>query len=436
MVEAELLRPVEQELVTEIMSHIAETFVSPEYQSRLEAAWADFAKSQAERGLAADPTPEVLKRFLEHQKIFITLNDKAVGELERLEAAGVIRKAPGRGQVEATSDFLFPRSLLRVGYTVPQELSERSQAILESSRAAWQGLGNGTKNFLDWVGRAWGDWMASLGPGDKLEGWNPDQLYDSGSVIYRNESEAIFVFSTTSGIVVPSEFNPILYGSANSQKVKARERYFSDGLLNHNIQLKRFYQWDRYGTALGLYRNCQERGKALTRAASIEILARALQMPNFEITEADFGREDLAVAEVKNKLTLTSRRGVARSKRSIELRPIAHVDFASRPTGQHYIGILQALLHVVDPQVILTWDSEFLTATESSHKHTIPWVMYHKLYMSEVVRIIKRWDDPPLDESTARQRAMEVFDQLYREGEQIVGDEAQLLSRQSFFKLS
>lgn len=432
---AEILEQKEKNILLHLIEQVCETLRSADYWTRLEDAREEFARSQAKRGRIEDPTPAALKKFVSRQKIAISASTKDIEELQRFQATGVIRKVRGTDAVEFASASLLPKLIMRVGYVLPQETSQWGNRILQRSREIWQGLGKDAGRLLLKARHAYQDLRGYIEPPSPIEPWDSSQLYDSAWLLYHNDSQAIFIFSTTSGLIVPSEYDPRRFGPPGTTKAAARLRYFTEGVLNDQTELKRFYEWDRYGTALGLFRNCQERGKKVIKAAAIEILARALQMPNFEVTEADFGREGAVLEFVKSRLTLTCRRGVVISERDKRLRAITHCQHTLSPTDKNYEILTGFYLRIVDPDVVAEWDAHFLDRDATSSRHSIPWVTYNQLYQREVVRVIKRWNDPPMDESSAWKKAEEVFEQLYREGQQIAGRHSKPISREDFFRL-
>jgi len=70
------------------------------------------------------------------------------------------------------------------------------------------------------------------------------EFYEEGINFYRGQGadSEVFVFSTTSGLVIPREFR------GDASKNHYRYRYFTQGILGETACL-RFYQWERYRTA-------------------------------------------------------------------------------------------------------------------------------------------------------------------------------------------
>jgi hypothetical protein len=415
-VAAGILTSDQKDLWLQIFERLENRLSSEEYNSLVEEARVEFVDHISHRE-NMEPTPEAFKKMLEKTSVEFSITPGMADGLKPFIAAGVVDIASDTEKIKIKAASLLPKIILRVGYSLPEEVQEWGRPFLTRSQAAWQGLGKSTRNLIDKAIYYCNSIDAQLKPIGAPQGWGPNELYDSGSIIYKNSSQAVFIFSRTSGLVVPAEYDPRKYSVDKHPKHPARSKYF-DELLNEQTELLRFYQWNRYSTAKRLYESCQSVGKILTKSGSIEILARALQMPNFEITEADFGFGDETIAKTKAELTLTFRTGVVISERKDEFKAITHTLYNLSPINDKFIQFTDRFLPSIEPNLDRRWDDNFLTASTS--QYTIPSVLYHRVYKYGITNTIKNWNDPPVTETRAHQIAGDIFERLYSEGENIV----------------
>jgi len=148
-----------------------------------------------------------------------------------------------------------------------------------------------------------------------------DAFYTQCLYAYNRLIKAMYVFSRTSGTVIPVEES----GSTLELKHTARLDYFRYGLRGKDTaETPIYYQWDRHTTAEKL---AEEQQKAETagrgqehKQKSIEILSEYLALANFELSESSFS----GPWTWKNFFTLVSDRRVAFSNREPHLKKIAH----------------------------------------------------------------------------------------------------------------
>ncbi len=112
------------------------------------------------------------------------------------------------------------------------------------------------------------------------------EFYEEGIKFYCNQGadSEVFIFSTTSGLVVPREF------TGDASKNHYRYQYFIKGILGRT-SCNRIYQWERYRTAKELargYKKCaSNEAKAKYRNDAYKTLSRFSKAPNLAIYEVD-----------------------------------------------------------------------------------------------------------------------------------------------------
>lgn len=418
-VSAGILTSEQKDLWLQIFERLEGKLFSDEYRALVEEARVEFTDHIRNRK-NMEPAQEALKKMLEKTNIELSITPALAEGLKPFIATGVVKISPDAKKIRIGAASLLPKIILRVGYSLSEEIQEWGRPLLTRSQAAWQNLGKSARSLVN-KAVYYCDYIdAQLKPIGAPQGWGPNELYDAGSRIYQNSSQAVFIFSRTSGLVVPAEYDPRKYGAEKQPKHPARSKYFNE-LLNDQGDLLRFYQWNRYSTAKRLYESCQSVGLALTRSGSVEILSRALQMPNFEITEADFEFGEKKIANIKTELTLTFKTGVVISERKDELKAITHTLYNLSPIDDKFIQFIDRFLPSIEPNLEKRWDDNFLSANSS--RRTIPAVLYHQVYQYGVTNTIKRWNDPPMGEGKAVELAGDIFERLYQDGQSIVKDE-------------
>lgn len=114
-------------------------------------------------------------------------------------------------------------------------------------------------------------------------------FYNRSLALYSPEAGSMNIFSTSSGIVIPEEYR----GDRIKKKNPYRKKYFDVGIGSPNAyQLPKYYQWDSEVTAKNLWKRYLEAKKSQEyRDEAVDVLAKFLQVPNLEITEAPFKEE-------------------------------------------------------------------------------------------------------------------------------------------------
>jgi len=141
-------------------------------------------------------------------------------------------------------------------------------------------------------------------------------FYNRSLGLYIPASENINIFSTSSGIVIPEEYR----GDVKTEKNPYRRKYFDEGIAAKNAyDLPKHYQWDSEGTAINLWKRHVERDRSEEyKNEAIEVLAKFLQTPHLEITEAPFKHEPW-----KEFFTLVTQKTYVLSERG-DIRKINH----------------------------------------------------------------------------------------------------------------
>lgn len=137
-------------------------------------------------------------------------------------------------------------------------------------------------------------------------------FYNRSLALYSPEAGSMNIFSTSSGIVIPEEYR----GDRIKKKNPYRKKYFDVGIGSPNAyQLPKYYQWDSEVTAKNLWKRYLEAKKSQEyRDEAVDVLAKFLQVPNLEITEAPFKEEPWKVffTLVSDKTLVLSERGEVR----------------------------------------------------------------------------------------------------------------------------
>jgi hypothetical protein len=114
---------------------------------------------------------------------------------------------------------------------------------------------------------------------------NSQEFYEEGINFYRGQGAdaEVFVYSTTSGLVIPREFR------GDASKNHYRYQYFTRGVLGTSA-CTRVYQWERYRTArelaLGYERAGTQNRQRQYLEESFDTLARFADAKNISIHEA------------------------------------------------------------------------------------------------------------------------------------------------------
>jgi len=242
-------------------------------------------------------------------------------------------------------------------------------------------------------------------------------IYELGLPLYRDRSVVVFTFSTTSGLVIPSEY------SGGARKNPLRKQYFDEGLLSSEAsKLKRFYQWDLPSTARALYQdytNASQLGLAgQWQQEAVDILSRAFEVENLEITEAEFGPSEIGV--IKQRSTIICKNAIVATQRDQELRKIEH----ARLIGDEYSeAVLEELLNYFGYGIdanLSWWNPHFLAETEDGGKHSVPFVLKRYLYDRDVQLVVK-----PMGKILSREEAVYHIKRLLQYGRDISGEDSE-----------
>jgi len=225
-------------------------------------------------------------------------------------------------------------------------------------------------------------------------------FYNRSLALYSPEAGSMNIFSTSSGIVIPEEYR----GDQIKKKNPYRRKYFNVGIGSPNAyQLPKYYQWDSEVTAKNLWKRYLEAKKSREYIdEAVGVLAKFLQVPNLEITEAPFREEPWKVF-----FTLVSDKTLVLSERG-EARKINH-------------GFM------VDEDVLKTEKSVYdqiaslLGKTENGIIGNIK-----SIYKRGEFRIYKRLDEVCSAPKEARERARDVVELLLERGKLLERKEEQV----------
>jgi hypothetical protein len=146
-------------------------------------------------------------------------------------------------------------------------------------------------------------------------------FYEQAISLYTPSSEKIYIYSTTSGLVVPEEY----FGDTRQMKSDYRRKYFDTGIAGKQAgELPKLYQWDKDTTARSLWEGFRRKSKDgfgdMYKKSAADILTQFLMVPNLEISEASFDS-----APWKKYMTLNTAKSILFSVRDKEIKQkIAH----------------------------------------------------------------------------------------------------------------
>ncbi len=163
--------------------------------------------------------------------------------------------------------------------TLDKELFEAvRQGLKREFEGQWFRMLNRGVRILD---------RATILPCIRLAG--SQEFYEEGINFYRGQGAdaEVFIYSTTSGLVIPREFG------GDSSKNYYRYKYFTQGILGRTSCV-RVYQWERYHTARGLALEYEAIGDEKSRAAfkknayaTLRHFARADNLAIYEVQQFD-----------------------------------------------------------------------------------------------------------------------------------------------------
>lgn len=115
---------------------------------------------------------------------------------------------------------------------------------------------------------------------------NSTQFYGGITSLYTESSEFVYVFSTTSGLVIPEEY----HGNEAKGKDEYRQKYFDQGIGSGLAKVA--YQWDPYTTGKRLWEWMGREHNVEKRRRAENLLASFLELPHLvELSEADFSKD-------------------------------------------------------------------------------------------------------------------------------------------------
>jgi len=225
-------------------------------------------------------------------------------------------------------------------------------------------------------------------------------FYNRSLALYSPEAGSMNIFSTSSGIVIPEEYR----GDQIKKKNPYRRKYFDEGIGSPNAyQLPKYYQWDSEVTAKNLWKRYLEAKRSREyREEAVGTLAKFLQVPNLEITEAPFREEPWKVF-----FTLVSDKTLVLSERG-EARKINHgfmVDEDILKTEKSVYDQIASLLGKTENGIIGNIKS---------------------VYKRGEFRIYKRLDEVCSTPKEARERAMDIVELLLERGKLLERKEEQV----------
>lgn len=214
---------------------------------------------------------------------------------------------PDQDTISPTRTFgVFPNTLCRIFYPTPFEspFKHKIAKLLRTNLDKLNNLPEEIKSevfhMVGSVSRTIFTDLHSTGSVDSVN------VYELGPTVYRDEDQSVFVFSRTPGILIPEEY----YGT--TKKEYHRKVYFEQGMLGHyGKKIRKYYQWNGESAALALYSGYLDASKkrkgAEYRLSAANVLLRFVSQPQFEITEAIFGKYRVEVSRIKLMLTLANR---------------------------------------------------------------------------------------------------------------------------------
>jgi len=270
-------------------------------------------------------------------------------------------------------------SLSKAKLSVSQQFAAITTALQASVSTPRQAL----KQILGLAGSIGRQLLTDLHAGGPI---SIDNIYELGPTMYRDEAHSLFVFSRTSGLIIPSEY----YGDADNNPY--RRIYFDEGILGDSGRnLKIYYQWNQPTTAIRLFEGfaAAERvgagDKYKTNAA--DILSKFFRHRNIQISEAVFGHQRPQVGNLKRSMTIVNRSSVVKSSRDPYTRSI---NGAVVLGGYHSDNHLAALLTKLTPyQVEPRWSSQFDIESPVQSRCSIHFAV-KTLYDEDVILTVKR----------------------------------------------
>ena len=211
-------------------------------------------------------------------------------------------------------------------------------------------------------------------------------IYESGPVYYTSENQSLFVFASTSGLVIPTEYT----GEIDRQYL--RRSYFENGFFGSDARLlNRYYQWDRKETALELYKNHEDANNAGKGDQFVDqsanTLARAFADPYVEITIADFESSGAGMAHLKKSMTLSCANVIIKTNRDATTN---HIATAITIDGTALTTYLQEILPRFTNKPILPQWSRSIADSGNLNSLTLSEAIYECIYQVGIQDVIKK----------------------------------------------
>lgn len=235
-------------------------------------------------------------------------------------------------------------------------------------------------------------------------------IYESGPVYYTSANQSLFVFASTSGLVIPTEYT----GEIDRQYL--RKSYFENGFFGEEAKLlQRYYQWDRRETAIELYKGYKlayENGQEdLFISQSANNLARAFADPYVELTTSDFNELGAGMAHLKKSMTLSCANVIIKTNRDKDTN---HIATAITMDGTALTSYLQGILPRFTSRPILPQWSRSIADAGKNSSMTFSEVIYEYIYRAGRVTTVKK-----MGQKLGKKDAVELIKQEIFHGEHI-----------------
>lgn len=369
-------------------------------------------------------SPNLVQRVLDLPKASVhldALNSNELSEDARLSpfvGIGLLRTLGGKFVSHNGSPALFSTLLARLSYSKDTLLDLAQQAkrhtdkqvstFFSQTREKFQAIPAALRrNIVLSANRVAHSFLTS---DYQTAGALPEMLniYEFGRSFYFDRFDSLFVFSNTSGLVVPSEH----MGAIDRDNL--RRSYFNDAFLGLDARdIKRYYQWDSIKTAEELYKNFQiaekEGREKQYVLQSKEILTRFLQEPNLEITEAEFGSSGFGI---KLLLPIIGRSGVMFSNRHPTSKRIAYANLLSGVAGNVFLS--KTLSQFTSMPIENKWSHTVQRQPRSRTALTYSEAIKELVYETEITQQIKG-----LNQILDAHVAGEIIEQLLDRGKSI-----------------
>lgn len=323
------------------------------------------------------PKPSLSKQF----KTFS--DSERIDVLQRLIIIGLL-EIDNKGNVVLGSPTInIPVILSRLVYSLEYLNQRETNSQIVKSKGAFGDFDELpvkiSEEVLEVAENAQSDLMSELDTFDINT--SKTDIYEMGRAFYNRKWGDVYIFSQTSGLIIPTEYSGYIDQNSLCQK------YFDDCILNNKGRGGRYYQWDQSRTALELHRQYQKAelegfGEKFKKDSK-KILAKALQSENLELTEAEF---DEGQYTIKSSMPLMSKAGLVRSTKRNKQGKI------SDSVQESYRFLVGSFFSTLDIKATLdediSWMPSILDKLTNSGKSFSEQVR-EKVYYNGVKRIIK-----------------------------------------------